>query len=100
MKNNYKKILSVFVAVYFVWTATNIVFVLHLNKHNNGGSHNPENCPVCQQGLINKNPAVLHQFPKAHHSPEISFAVHYSNSSSKQIIEFQFPLLRAPPSVC
>jgi hypothetical protein len=99
MKNNYKKILLVFVAAYFAWTATNIMFVLHLAEHNNGKSHNSENCPICQQGLINKNPAVVHHPPKVYHSSEISFAISYRNFSSKQIVEFQFPPLRAPPSV-
>jgi hypothetical protein len=86
-------------AACFVWTATNIILVLHLSEHGNFKDHDSENCPICQQVLINKNPAVLHKFPKIYHSTEISFTVSYSNFSLKQIVEFQFPPLRAPPSI-
>jgi hypothetical protein len=99
MKKHYRKILLVFTALSFALTATSIMLVLHLSEHGNAKGHDSQNCPICQQGFINKNPAVLHQFPKIYHSVEISFTVSYSNFSLKQIVEFQFPPLRAPPFV-
>jgi hypothetical protein len=87
------------VTAYFVWTATNIILVLHLSEHDNLKDHDSGNCPICQQSLINKNPVILHQSPKAYYSSEISFTVSYSNFSLKQIVEFQVPPLRAPPYI-
>jgi len=100
MKNNYRKALLVFAAVCFVLTATNIMLALHLAEHDKDKGHNPENCPICQQALINKNYSILQSPLKVYQVNEIPFTKSYRNSFPPQIVKFQFPPLRAPPSVC
>jgi len=100
MKNNCRKILLVFVAVCFVLTATNIMLAIHLAGHHKGENHNPENCPICREGVINKTSAIVESAPQVYQADEISFTISYSNFFSPQAIDFQFPPLRAPPVFC
>jgi hypothetical protein len=99
MKKNFRKILFVFVIACFVLTATNILLALHLAEHDKDKNHNPETCPICQQGMINKNPAVLQSPPKVYQVNEISFTISYRNFFSPKIVKFQIPHLRAPPAI-
>ena len=98
MKENCRKVLLVFAAVCFALTATNIMLALHLAEHEHDKSHNPENCPICQQALINKNPAILSFSVVIQISNEIGFVISYIESFSPRIVKFQFPHLRAPPT--
>jgi hypothetical protein len=91
--------LLVFAAVCFALTATNIMLALHLAEHDNDKGHNHENCPICQQGLINKNPAILCPSVAIHTTNEITFAINYASSFSPRIVKFQIPYLRAPPAI-
>ena len=100
MKKNYQKILFVFVITCFALTATNILLVLHLAEHNKDKHHDHENCPICQQGVINKKSVILHSPTTVCQVNEISFTRSYRNFFSPQIVKFQLPQLRAPPSVC
>lgn len=97
MKENYRKVLFVVTAVCFVLTATNIILALHLAEHANDKEHNPEDCPICQQGLINKNTAVLCSSVAVYIVNENTFTISYTNSFSPRIVKFQSPHLRAPP---
>lgn len=90
----------VLVSVCFILTATNVMLALHLAEHHKDKNHDPEHCPTCQQGVINKNSAVLQSSPKVHQVNEISFTISYRNFFLPQIVDFQFPPSRAPPSVC
>jgi hypothetical protein len=95
-----KKIVIIFISICFVLTATNIVLALHLVEHHHDKSHNPENCPICQQGVIIQNSAVLQSHPKVCQVNEILFTLSYRNFFSLQIGKFQLPPSHAPPSVC
>jgi hypothetical protein len=100
MKENCRKVLLVFTAVCFVLAATNIMLVLHLAQHEHDKNHNPENCPVCQQAVINSN-AVIPDAPSGIcEASEVLFKVSYRSFFRPEPVKFQFPLLRAPPSVC
>ena len=97
MKKNYRKILFVLVIACFVLTATNIVLILHLAGHNKDEHHDHKNCPICQQIIINKKPAIFPSVIKIFETAEVRFAIIYENSAIKQIQQFQLPLSRAPP---
>jgi hypothetical protein len=100
MKKYHKGILFVFIIACFSLTATNALLTLHLAEHDKDKTHNPENCPTCQQGAINRDSAILQSHPEIYQVNEISFSTSYRNFFSPQIVKFQFPSLRAPPSVC
>jgi len=100
MKESYRKILFIFATVCLILTATNLMFVLHLAEYEHDKSHNPQTCPICQQALMSKDSAILQPPPKICQVNEISFEISYKSFFSPQIIEFQFPPLRAPPFSC
>ncbi|MCK4999730.1 MAG: hypothetical protein KAS23_09350 [Anaerohalosphaera sp.] len=99
MKNNYRKILFVFVTACFVLTTTNAVFALHLAEHDEDQQHDDENCPICQQATINKKSAVLSSSAEICSINVIIFTVSYEVEISLQTAKFQLPQLRAPPSI-
>jgi len=99
MKNNCRKILFVFVIVCFVLTATNALFALHLDEHDEDQQHDHENCPICQQATINKNSAVLSPSAEICSVNIITITIIYEAEILSQTAKFQLPQLRAPPSI-
>lgn len=100
MANNYRKLLLVFAAVWFIAAATNLMLVLHLAEHGHDKGHDSQKCPICQQAVINATAAIHCSAPKVCQVNEISFKISDENFFSPQTVKFQIPLLRAPPSAC
>lgn len=100
MKKRYREILFALITVCFALTAANIVLSLHLAEHDKNEHHNHENCPICQQAVINKNPAILFSPIKVYQIDEKEYTISYRIFFPPQIIKYQLPQLRAPPSVC
>ena len=99
MKNNCKKILYALVLAGFILTVTNVVFASHLAEHDKDQQHDDENCPICQQATINKNSAILSPSAEVCSVNITIFTVSYEVEILLQIVEFQLPQLRAPPSI-
>ncbi|MBN1457721.1 MAG: hypothetical protein JW912_07710, partial [Sedimentisphaerales bacterium] len=73
------------------------LFLLHLLTEDH--HHDCDNCPVCQQSIINKNNAALSSYAKTFSVNEISFTISNIRISPLQAENFRLPSLRAPPSV-
>jgi len=99
MKKHCRKIAIVITAIYFVLTTANVILASHFAEHDKDTNHHSENCSICQQGIINKNSAILQPSSNVSQVNEISCVVCYEIFFSPQIVHFQFPPLRAPPSV-
>ena len=83
----------------FAAMATGAVYYVHLASSHHPEAHNSDHCQICQQGLVNKNPAILCPSVVIHTLNENTFTISYANSFSPQIIKFQTPHLRAPPPI-
>jgi hypothetical protein len=99
MTMNVRKFILVFTTACFILSAVGVMLALHLAEHKHDPNHNPATCPICQQAMINKGSAILQPPPKICQVNEISFNISYRNFFLPQIIEFQFPPLRAPPTI-
>jgi len=97
MRNRYREILLVLVTIGFILTAANIALALHLSGHDKNEHHNHENCPFCQQAVLNKNLAILCSPIQVYQGEKKEYTISYRNIYPPQIIEYQLPQLRAPP---
>ncbi len=100
MKRSWHKILFALATAGFILAAVNITLALHLAGQDENEHHDYENCPICQQAMINKNPAILYPDVNVYQGEEEEYTISYRNICPPQIIEYQLPQLRAPPFFC
>lgn len=99
MLNLVRKSLLITAIVCFLAMVTGLTLMLHLSSIEHPEEHNCENCPICQQIVINKNPAILCFSIVIHAVNEITFTISYSKSFLPRIVKFHLPQLRAPPGI-
>ncbi len=99
-EKRYREILFALITVCFALTAANIVLALHLAGHDKNEHHDYENCPICQQAVINKNLVILCSPIQVYQGEKKEYTISYRIFLPPQIIKYQLPQLRAPPSVC
>jgi len=97
---NARKSLLIISILSFVFTATGLMMLLHIFSIEHHEKHDSKHCSICEQGLVNNKIVVPESCIKTFHVNEISYTIAYRNLSPLKILEYQFPLMRAPPSFC
>ena len=98
MAKFFRKFVLTLAAMAFLPASADVFLLAHLAEHKADAYHSEDNCPICQQAVVNKTKAVLPTVSVAFEQPQITITDVYVIEHIVKTFKFLTPYLRAPPA--